>query len=208
MKTMSKTKTKTVKELKQKIESEVKEDYDFEQYLFKKYPSLFSTDQDGELLPQFQRCWNDCPKGWEQLVDDLFFAINDYVVNTKRGVKDPSKKHMYYILNVLRNRRFAILGKTKSWFIKYLYAKAPYITQRPPAVKISQYKEKFGTLRVYIDGGDNEVEGMIRFAEHLSSVTCQYTGKRGQLCKRGMWYSTLSEEECHTHGYTPITNCV
>ena len=197
-------KAKDVKELKKKIEAEAKEDFDFEQHLFKKYPDLFQTDEDGELLPQMQRCWNDCPKGWEQLVDDLFFAINDYVVNTKQYVNDPSKKHMYAVLDVLRTRRFNSLGKVKKWLVKYLYAKAPYIAQHPPAVKIAQYKEKFGTLRIYIDGGDDTVEGMIRFAEHLSSVTCQATGKRGQICKNGMWYSTLCEEEAKINGYTPI----
>jgi hypothetical protein len=199
---MSKT-----KELKKTIEAEAKEDFDFEQHLFKKYPSLFPTDKDGELLPQMQRCWNDCPKGWEQLVDDLFFAINNYVVNTKQYVKDPSKKHIYAVLDVLRSRRFAEKGfgdlLAETLLDDRFRGFSGYINQHPPAVKIAQYKEKFGTLRIYIDGGDDTVEGMILFAEHLSSVTCQATGKRGQICQRGGWYSTLCEEEGEAHGYAP-----
>jgi len=56
-------KIKTVKELIEKIDDDVKEDIDFEDYLFSKYPDLFETDEEGKLLPQSQRCWNSCPKG-------------------------------------------------------------------------------------------------------------------------------------------------
>jgi hypothetical protein len=34
-------------------------------------------------------------------------------------------------------------------------------------VTIAQVKSKFGGLRFYIDGGDDAVYGMIRFAERL-----------------------------------------
>jgi len=44
---------------------------------------------------------------------------------------------------------------------------------------------------------------MVRYAEHLSSLTCQYTGKCGQLCKRGSWYTTLCDEEAQKAGYKP-----
>jgi hypothetical protein len=36
-----------------------------------------------------------------------------------------------------------------------------------PKVTIAQIKSKFGELRFYIDGGNDVVHGMIRFAEHL-----------------------------------------
>lgn len=235
------SKTKTVKELKQKIEAEVKEDYDFEQYLFKKYPSLFPTDQNGDLQPQSQRCWNDCPKGWEQLVDDLFGSIDGYIKNTTKMEINPKKKIKAWIyinlgrkiiayidgifnpyrstkitLNTIesaeqraiRDKKFSM--KVRRWTsrVRAHFLSEMYIHNSPKQVKIAQYKEKFGTLRVYADNADDTVEGMIRFAEHLSSVTCQDTGKRGQLCKKGMWYSTLSQEECQARGYAPITNCV
>jgi hypothetical protein len=234
-------KTKTVKELKEKIEAEIKEDYDFEQYLFKKYPSLFPTDQDGELLPQFQRCWNDCPKGWEQLVDDLFGCIDGYIKNTTKTEINPKKKvktwiyrnagtkmlsQLDRIFNPYKNDKLVLTAiesakqrakrdklfsmkvrrftsTIRAWFLSEMYT-----YNNPTQVKIGQYKEKFGTLRVYVDNADDDVDGMIRFAEYLSSKTCQDTGKRGQLCKRGMWYSTLCQEESETHGYTPINTSV
>lgn len=75
-----------MKELKEKIEE------DFEQYLFKKYPSLFYTGEDGELLSETQRCGSDCPKGWEPIVDNLCGAIVDYTKNTSRCILNPNKK--------------------------------------------------------------------------------------------------------------------
>jgi hypothetical protein len=71
-----------------------------------------------------------------------------------------------------------------------------------PPVTIDQIKEKFGQLRVYYDGGDKKVAGMVSFAEYLSASICQNTGNRGSLCKRGSWYSTLSPEEAEKNNFT------
>lgn len=76
----------------------------------------------------------------------------------------------------------------------------------PPDVKIDQIKEKFGGLRFYYSGGDDQVQGMVTFAEYLCSKTCEVTGEKGELCIRGAWYKTLSpnlrEEPSYT-GYKP-----
>jgi len=188
------------KEVKEKNKAHVKEDFDFEQYLLNKYPNLFQTNEDGELSSL--RCCNDCPKGWEQLVDDLFFAIDDYVCNTSRYVDDPSKKHINFLIDVC-NKIDKFLGRiklnaTKKFYNRlFFFLKRPkhFIKQTPPPVKIAQYKEKFGTLRVYIDGGDDTVQGMIAFAEHLASVTCQNSGKRGSVRNLRNWYVVLSDKE-------------
>ena len=199
----------SVKKLKTKIAAEVNKDFDFEQHLFKKYPSLFPTNEDGELLPQFERCWNDCPRGWETMVDNLFGCIDDYVRNTSRYVNDPSKRHIDFLIGVFRKIdkfldriKLNVSKKFYNRLFVYLRSKAQFIKQTPPSVKIAQYKEKFGSLRVYIDGGDEEVEGMIRFAEYLSTKTCQDTGEPGDLCKKGSWYSTLSPAKAEELGYT------
>ena len=212
-------KSKTVKELKEKIEAEAKEDFDFEQLLFKKYPSLFETAEDGELHPQFQRCWNDCPKGWETLVDNLFGAIVDYTKNTSRSVKNPNKKFMYFMsklwdklrlkidrcCNTYRNPKnicYKGVRKITTKITFFFYAQKLYVDAKPVVVKIAQYKEKFGSLRIYIDGGDDHVEGMIRFAEYLSQKTCQNTGKPGSMVQKGSWWATLSLKEAKRLGYT------
>ena len=43
-----------------------------------------------------------------------------------------------------------------------------------------QIKEKFGTLRFYTSGGNDQIYGMIRMAESMSAVTCEQCGAPGK----------------------------
>jgi len=56
-----------------------------------------------------------------------------------------------------------------------------------------QVKEKFGALRFYEAGGNEEIYGWIEEAERKSSETCELCGKKGKL--RGtVWFKTLCDE--------------
>ena len=59
-----------------------------------------------------------------------------------------------------------------------------------------QVKEKFGTLRFYIDGGDDEVYKMIDEAERLSGITCEFCGATENVgsTQHPAWIFTLCEE--------------
>jgi hypothetical protein len=228
-------KIKTVKELIEKIDDDVKEDIDFEDYLFSKYPDLFETDEEGKLLPQSQRCWNSCPKGWEKIVDNLFGCILDYQKNTTQVVLDPDKKFRYSLYKVWTKAKAKIdyffcpwdkhskllitkeqkekQDKTFAAKVRRLTSKIDqkirnsqnfYINKKPRPVKVAQYKEKFGSLRFYIDGGDKNVNGMIRLAEYLSLKTCQDTGEKGKLRIIRGWYSVLSDERAKELGAKDI----
>jgi hypothetical protein len=60
-------------------------------------------------------------------------------------------------------------------------------------VVAEQVKEKFGTLRFYVRGGDDYTNGLISMAESMSSVTCEECGNPGKTGGTG-WVSTLCEE--------------
>jgi hypothetical protein len=47
---------------------------------------------------------------------------------------------------------------------------------KPEQVIVDQVKEKYGTLSFYFHGGDDCTDGMVRFAEWLSGVTCEACG--------------------------------
>lgn len=236
-------KYKSVKELNDKIMESVEESDAFEAQLFAKYPSLFPRDEEGNLLPQSQRCWNDCPDGWKNIVDTLFGAIDDYVKHTKYSKVNPKRKlqlkmrkaYWKYVRDPIYrkfdpyrdfkkrlpkgakfaspssaereriNKNFAsrVRAVVNKFDKKLFDSDKLYINTSPPPVVIAQYKEKFGTLRVYFDGGDDKVDGMVRYAEYLSSMTCQDTGKPGVLCHRGGWYATLSRAQAKKQGYKP-----
>lgn len=60
-------------------------------------------------------------------------------------------------------------------------------------VVATQVKEKFGTLRFYYEGGDSKIDGMVRMAESMSSVTCETCGKPGTTGGTG-WIHTACED--------------
>jgi hypothetical protein len=49
-------------------------------------------------------------------------------------------------------------------------------TEPIPQVIALQVKEKFGTLRFYFSGGDDEIHGMVSAAEHMSGLICEECG--------------------------------
>ena len=62
-----------------------------------------------------------------------------------------------------------------------------------PQVTIAQIKEKFGGLRFYYNGGDDQIQGMVTMAEAWASNTCETCGKPGQQ-RSGGWIKTLCDE--------------
>ena len=63
-------------------------------------------------------------------------------------------------------------------------------------VVATQVKEKFGSLRFYYDGGDEECYCLISLAERLSEVTCEVCGKPGEIDNNAGWLKCL----CPEHG--------
>lgn len=59
-------------------------------------------------------------------------------------------------------------------------------------VQVTQVKEKFGSLRFYIDGGDDYVEGLITMAEISSGFTCEECGNLGKQNDKG-WIKTMCD---------------
>ena len=58
----------------------------------------------------------------------------------------------------------------------------------------AQVKEKFGTLRFYLEGHLAGAEELITEAERLSTVTCEQCGQPGEMNESG-WMKV----RCHQH---------
>jgi hypothetical protein len=63
-----------------------------------------------------------------------------------------------------------------------------------PQVTVAQIKEKFGGLRFYYDGGDEQIRGMVSMAESWAAHSCETCGAPGER-RQGGWIKTL----CDTH---------
>jgi len=61
-------------------------------------------------------------------------------------------------------------------------------------VSAAQVKEKFGTLRFYVDGGNERIHQLITEAEIASSHICESCGLEGKL--RGKWWVTTLCDSC------------
>ena len=57
--------------------------------------------------------------------------------------------------------------------------------------RVDQIKEKFGGLRFYINGANNEVHDLIDEAEQKSYEVCELCGKKGSMYIGFGWYRTL-----------------
>jgi hypothetical protein len=60
-------------------------------------------------------------------------------------------------------------------------------------VIVEQIKEKFGGLRFYYQGGDDQISGMVRMAEEWAARHCEECGKPGKS-RSGGWIRTLCDE--------------
>ena len=83
------------------------------------------------------------------------------------------------------------------WFGLLLEASLALEALGLPDLKAAQVKEKFGGLRLYVDGETDEVEAIISRAEERSYVECEECGAAGKSTGRG-WIRTL----CETHDKT------
>ena len=82
------------------------------------------------------------------------------------------------------------------WF-KLIDRLSAKIVKLDPRVEASCVKEKFGTLRFYVDTEMEAVYDVISKAEKESSKTCEVCGKPGKLHNDKGWWATLCKK-CRT----------
>jgi hypothetical protein len=63
-----------------------------------------------------------------------------------------------------------------------------------PQIEAVQVKEKFGTLRFYVNGTNLQQEGMISFAEYLSGSICERCGSMEDVSQTNGWIVTLCKK--------------
>jgi hypothetical protein len=62
-----------------------------------------------------------------------------------------------------------------------------------PQVVVMQIKEKFGGLRFYYEGGDEQIRGMVYMAESWASKTCEICGVPATKQTTG-WIKNVCDE--------------
>lgn len=110
-----------------------------------------------------------CGDGWYGILDCMFGRMQAHIIG----------------------RQKSIVWATRQQEIGKLDGQIP---PRVEAVIPQQIKEKFGTLRVYYNGGDDAIHGISAMAEAMSSIICEECGNSGTI-RNGTWVRTL----CNQH---------
>jgi hypothetical protein len=91
------------------------------------------------------------------------------------------------------------------------YSIQSYIDSNPhhevPQVIATQVKEKFGTLRFYVTGGNDYTDGMIRMAEVLSERTCEQCGEPGKI-RGSNWFYVACDKHTRTEHLINTTETI
>lgn len=71
-----------------------------------------------------------------------------------------------------------------------------YLDAHPDVQQVEavQVKEKFGGLRYYVDGGDNNTDLLIDIAERESYYVCENCGTRENIGRTDGWITTICKK--------------
>jgi hypothetical protein len=163
-------------------------------YLVKKYPEIFA-DRYGKPT-QTAMCWGfDCGDGWFKLINLLCWQIQHHI--------DSAKEAHEKALGWQKARDENRLEDIPQWIRNQL--SPDYEIEIPPLVsqvRATQVKEKFGSLRFYVAGGDDVTHALISMAESLSGQTCEICGEAGKM-QTGGWIRTLCKKHAEENHYDP-----
>ncbi len=144
-----------------------------------KYPLLFSENEQ-EPINHFQI---ECRSGWDHIIESLCHLLYLNISSKKRELDYWSQKlssfesgDKFYKEENLRER----ISKCNE----------SYEEACKNVPKICQIKEKFGTIRIYVDNLDDYTSGVIDFAEQMSANTCEFCGDKGSTYAI-RWHKTL-----------------
>ena len=87
---------------------------------------------------------------------------------------------------ISREEAKQMVGPGWGYLLDVLYA----VTAGPVPVVVTTVKEKFGTLRVYYDGGDRNFMDLVDALENVSAHLCDQCGKQAGRRPYGGWILT------------------
>lgn len=169
---------------------------ELDKQLCEKYPRIFQN-RFGDVR-ETAMCWGfECGDGWFDILESLCANIDSYI-KWKRNMR-------VYDLKLARAKKKgydAVLkhfarGKEPSMWdeerAREIMEQKLRLTPYTHWVVADQVKEKFGGLRFYYHGGDDQVTGMVRMAESWAARTCEECGERGTM-RHGGWIRTLCDK--------------
>lgn len=161
----------------------------YDQYLVKKYEPLY-RDRYGNMQTTAM-CWGfEVGDGWFSIINNLSHFLCAKWLEAKREYE--------YVKDRLGLKKYDWPGEVE-WnvtvtqeVIDEAFAKMQAEAELVPVA--IQVKEKYGTLRFYINRGSDEQWAYIAFAEAMSACTCEICGNRGRVSRGMGWVTTRCKE--------------
>lgn len=160
--------------------------------LTKSFPLLFA-DRYGDIR-QTALCWGiECGDGWYEVLAkascQLEPLIEEYVRQYPYRNEFPSWVFSRYNMRISCQGRCYSLMAIWEWILIGLRLRKP----APWWPRVSQIKEKYGTLRLSLTSGTEEMYAIADAAEEASAKTCEQCGKPGKLRGR-LWVYTACKK--------------
>lgn len=170
-----------------------------DKYICEKYPAIF-VDRHSDMRKSCMTFGFEHGDGWFHLIDSLSHSIQSYIDSHHSR----PKRNLQNYLGDMWNRfiwnpilypllyRCLPYHRYQKCFRWFSYS-TRYEEYKIPQVIASQVKEKFGGLRFYYTGGDNEIRGMVYLAEAMSYRICENCGTMNELVTQNSrgWIRTL-----------------
>ena len=157
--------------------------------LFEKYPKLFKQKDLDKT--QTAMCWGiSCGDGWYNILDTLCFYLQDLV--------DKPHKDIEMYESWIQKEKEKSKDINEEWIKKCEKLIKESQKKIIPQLEASQVKQKYGSLRFYLDGYpaqseiDAKVTAYINFAETMSCCTCEVCGIPAKQKTSG-WIKTICE---------------
>lgn len=114
----------------------------------------------------------ECGDGWYDIIYTLCDVISSEVTNLSRKIKYLTENSPEFDSTELKRQLELSIELLPT---------------------IQQVKEKFGTLRFYVDYTTDRVDNYIEFAERMSAKTCEVCGNPGTM-RSTRWLKVLCDE--------------
>ena len=137
-------------------------------------------------------------EGWYHIIESLVSEIDHYTkwrrnmrANDLRRQR-AKNKGMEALIDFMAGKK----GRVSDWDIERAEDTMQNdikVTPKVEWIEVQQIKEKFGGLRFYYDGGDEQISGMVRMAELWAGRSCETCGNLGER-RSGGWIRTLCDK--------------
>ena len=142
----------------------------------------------------------ECGIGWYNIINNAFEAIcADYFqaeYRLKYFQKYLDDLDEYYAFERKYSKKDQDLSDEallKNLNEKIDESKSELELRKQELPEVAQIKEKFGTLRLYLDSVSLKFDCVVHYAGMMSAVTCEDCGNAGETYRMG-WHRTLCRE--------------